>query len=142
MNYLIDPSILLANPFKQKYQEKINVILFAHHLIGTVRGKSANGLMIHSPIFNVVAIIDQESVGKKTSELCLGVKNDIPIYQNLTMAMKYHEAIALVLLIPPLQKWFSEIEIAIKFRLDIINTSFKFLKYSSRNFISWQKTVV
>lgn len=122
----------ITNPFLNKYKEKINIILFAHHLIGTVRGKSANGLMIHSQIFNVVAIIDSNAIGKKTSEICLGVKIDVPIYKNLSDALLMHQVKALIFLIQPTNQWYPDIEFALKSGLDIINTSFLFLRQSEK----------
>jgi uncharacterized NAD-dependent epimerase/dehydratase family protein len=130
MNNSTNPHIQLTNPFH--YKEKIDVILFAHDLIGTVRGKSANGLMIHNKIFNVVAIIDQMAINKKTSEVCLGVDYDVPIYNNIKNALKNHKAKALIILIAPEPMWYSEIEIGIYSKLDIINTSFLFLNKKTR----------
>jgi len=126
MSCLTNPYIQLTNPFQ--CEKKIDVILFAHNLIGTVRGKSANGLMIHDHLFKVVAIIDNKSVNKKTSEICLGIHHDVPIYENIKSALNFHKANALILLIPPTLEWYSEIETAIQLKLDIINTSFVFLK--------------
>lgn len=121
------PYFQITNPLNKKYRDKTNVILFAHSLIGTVRGKSANGLMIHSKLFNVVAIIDSYNVGKKTSEICQGVVSDIPIYKNISDALNYHKAKAVVFLITPSTEIETEIYYAIRHKLDLINTSFSFI---------------
>ncbi|MCG8698025.1 MAG: DUF1611 domain-containing protein [Bacteroidales bacterium] len=118
--------VVLSNPFSV-YQGKIDVIVFAHSLVGTVRGKSAHGLMIHSHFFNVVAVIDASSSGKNTDEICSGVTKRIPIYDNISEALKQHMAGALVFLNEPHIRWFNELKLAIQHKLDIINSSFTFL---------------
>ncbi|MFC2138493.1 DUF1611 domain-containing protein [Bacteroidota bacterium] len=120
--------VKIDNPFKNIYNDQTDAILFAHSLIGTVRGKSANGLMIHSKLFNTVAIIDEFTAGKDTSNICQGVNKSVPIYSNLKSALQNHSAKVVIFLIPPISKWYNDIEIAAKNKLDIINTTFNFIK--------------
>lgn len=119
--------INLFNPFS-KYKKKEDVILLAHNLIGTVRGKTANGLMIHSQIFNVVGIVDKNAAGKDTSKVCPGVKIKVPIYSDVKSALEENNAVAIILLIPIVPELYKEINDAICSNLDVINTSFTFIK--------------
>lgn len=121
-------SKLSENLFLEHYQQKIDVILFAHDLIGNVRGKSANGLMIHNAIFNVVAIVDKNAVGLLTSEVCQGVNTNHPIYPNVEIACNLHDAKALIMLCDPKPYWHTEVKNGIKNKLDLINASFSFIK--------------
>lgn len=118
----------LSNSLTRHYKDGTDVILYAHNLIGTVRGKSANGLLMNSKLFKVVAIVDKNACGKNTSEICKGVNIDIPIYNNVNNAIEKHEACAIIFLIPPENKWYREIEYSIGCGLDLINTSFYFIK--------------
>jgi uncharacterized NAD-dependent epimerase/dehydratase family protein len=121
-------NIDISNPFYNIYKKKINVILYADRLIGTVRGKSANGLMMHSKLFNVVAIIDKHAVGKDTAKVCSGVRISVPIYADLQDALKNHRAKALVFLQEPTIASIEEVRAALIHGLDLINTSFLFIK--------------
>lgn len=115
------------NPFN-KYKKKEDVIVLAHGLIGTVRGKTANGLIMHSTIFNVVALVDKNAVGKDTSEICKGVSLKVPIYSDVKSALNNHIAKALILAVPPAMENYKDIQNAVSAKLDIINTSFTFIK--------------
>jgi uncharacterized NAD-dependent epimerase/dehydratase family protein len=118
----------IANPFRKDGREKTGVVLMAHALVGTVRGKSINGLLIHHGALNVLAIVDRHAAGKKTSGLCPGVKHDVPIYASVDIALGAHQASALVILIDPAPCWYSEIETAVVKGLDLINCSFRFIR--------------
>ena len=123
-----NPNLKLSNPFSNPYNKKKDVILFAHNLIGTVRGKSANGLMMHSKIFNVVAIIDEDAVGLNTAKVCPGVRISVPIYENLGDALLYHKAQGLIFLHEPQLVSLHEIKIAMIHGMELINTSFSFIR--------------
>lgn len=131
MSNIYPKDVKPSNPFYEIYNKRTEVILYAHNLIGTVRGKSANGIMMHSKLFNVVAIIDKQAVGRDTTKICPGVRISVPVYPNVTSALKNHKAAAMILLVPPLQEYYFDIEIAIKEKLDLVNTSFKFIKDDS-----------
>lgn len=124
----MNTDIFKSNPLLKHYNKKTGVILLAHSLIGSVRGKSANGLMIHNELLKVVAIVDKEAPGKMTSEECLGVTINIPIYCDVKTAVHIHKAKAIVILVDPLPFLHTDIKIAILNKLDIINTSFRFIK--------------
>jgi len=68
------------------------------------------------------------ATGKDTAKVCSGVKISVPIYPDVSSAIENHKATVLILLIPPTEENYPEIEKAIKAKLDIINTSFKFIK--------------
>ena len=120
-----------SNPLLGAFAENTEVILFAHGLLGTPRGKSANGLMIHSKLFNVTAIVDRNSKGLDTSEICKGVKKRIPIYEDVITALNKHKAKALIFLIEPDNRWFNDYNAAAICGLDFINTTFNFIRNSS-----------
>ena len=120
--------VLTSNHLKKTYKTKTDVILLAHSLIGTIRGKSANGLLIHNELFNVVAIVDRNAAGKLTSEECQGVEVNKPIYPDMQIAVYMQKAKAVILLTDPSPYLHTDIKTAIKNKLDIINTSFTFIK--------------
>ncbi len=121
-------SKLFTNSLTETYPKKTDVILLAHHLLGTVRGKSVNGLIIHNELFNVVAIVDKNAVGQLTSEICQGVNKNVPVYPSTEIAGRLHDAKALVILCEPKEYWHSDIKTGIKLKMDIINTTFDFIK--------------
>ena len=127
LNYTVN----ISNPFDGIYEKGTESILFAHSLIGTVLGKSANGLLFHGELFNVVAIIDQNAAGKDTSKICKGVTAKIPIYKDIKTALNQHKARVLIILIDPDNCWYNDFEEAAKNGLDFINTSFEFVKDSA-----------
>lgn len=129
MNHRATPNAVVGNQLLLKYPDQTGVILFAHGLIGTVRGKTANGLMIHGKLLRVLAIVDKKACGKSTSDICQGVNKDIPVYADLYSAIKEHneQVRALVLLTPPEPRWNHDLELAVKSGMDIINTSMKFI---------------
>ena len=108
--------------------EKKKAILLAHDLIGTVRSKSANGLMMHSRLFSVEAIVDQNAEGADTSKVCPGVTYKVPVYKSFSEAKKNHTVEVLILLVPPKSENYRDVENAIKTNCFIINTSFDLLK--------------
>jgi uncharacterized NAD-dependent epimerase/dehydratase family protein len=116
------------NPFKGIYEKNTRAIILAHGLMGTVRSKSANGLLIHNKLFDIVAIVDKNAAGCDTSKICPGVNVSVPIFSSLSGSLKYTKADVLILLVPPFQECFSDLHIAVQEKMDLINTSFYFIK--------------
>lgn len=125
---MLSKSVISEYNLNQFYSKQTKVILFAHGLTGTVRGKSANGLIIHTSLFNVVGIVDSNATEKKTSEICQGVSVDIPIYSSINQAIEKCDFAVLVLLIAPEKKYAEELYNAVENGFDLINASFTFLK--------------
>ena len=111
----------------QKWYNYTNAIILAHGYVGEVLGKTVHGLLMHSKIFNIVALIDEAKVGEDTSRICMGVKKKVPIYLTLNEALK-HEPKVLILIGDPSQHNEKDLLMAIENGLDIINSSFIFLK--------------
>lgn len=124
MNDFID----LMNLFPNLGNAKRSAVLLAHNLIGTVRSKSANGLMMHGRLFDIVGIADCNAIGCDTSKVCPGVSSLVTVYKSVEEVLKKQKAEFLILLIPPTQENYSDIEYAIKSGLKIINTSFDFIR--------------
>ena len=122
----------ISNAFRNIYKKKTNAVLYATNLMGTVRGKSANGLMMHGDVFNVVAIIDNNAAGKDTTQICPGVTRSVPIYASAEKAVKHHEAKVLIFLSNPETAVINDVRIALIHGMDLINTSFNFIKSTTK----------
>jgi len=127
MNFQNKPDITISNPLGLG-GHKTEVILYAHYLVGTVRGKSVNGLLIHSRLFTVVGIIDKNAAGKDTEKICKGVNHSVPIFNDVASALNKSNPKAIIFLIEPNISWIIDIKCAAQYGLKLINTSFLFLK--------------
>lgn len=121
----------LSDSLRNIYPSKVNAILYAQDLIGTVRGKSANGLMIHSQLFNIVGIVDQNALGEDTAKICQGVNISVPVFASIENALEQHKAKAIIFLQDPSSVDLQDIRIALVRGLDLINTSFSFIRRDS-----------
>jgi uncharacterized NAD-dependent epimerase/dehydratase family protein len=111
----------------QDYYNNTNAIFLAHGYVGEVLGKTVHGVLMHSKVFNVVALVDREKVGQDTSKICLGVTKKVPIYKNI-YATSLHQPKVMILIGEPSEKNIDEIKGCISMGLDIINSSFVFLR--------------
>ncbi|MDC3220119.1 DUF1611 domain-containing protein [Saprospiraceae bacterium] len=68
---------------------KKNAIVYCENEFGKVDGKVANGLVRHSEKYNIIGIIDSTKSGSDAGEYLDGVKNDIPIFSTIDIAMDY-----------------------------------------------------
>ena len=102
-------------------------IILAHGYVGEILGKTVHGILMHSTVFNTVALIDRNKAGQDTSEICAGVTKRIPIYDNLEKTFDLCPKV-MILIGDPDENNLEEIKICIKNNLDIVNSSFKFLK--------------
>lgn len=118
----------ISNPLRKIYPDKVDAILYANELIGTVRGKSANGLMIHSKLFNIVAIVDDKASGVDTAKVCQGVNISVPVYATIDEALTKRKAKTLIFLQDPSKADLQDVRIALVHGLDLINTSFSFIR--------------
>lgn len=113
--------------YLQDYYNNTKAIFLAHGYVGEILGKTVNGVLMHSKVFNVVALIDKNKAGQDTSKICPGVTKQVPICSTLTEAIK-HKPKVLILIGDPSEKNMPEIMDAIRCGLDIINSSFVFLR--------------
>jgi uncharacterized NAD-dependent epimerase/dehydratase family protein len=110
----------------QELYKNTNAIFLAHGYVGEILGKTVHGVLMHSKVFNIVALIDREKTGQDTSKICSGVTKKVPIYNNVQSAL-IHEPKVMILIGDPSEKNIEEIKFCIRNRLDIINSSFVFL---------------
>jgi uncharacterized NAD-dependent epimerase/dehydratase family protein len=110
----------------QEIYDHTDAIILAHGYVGEILGKTVNGLLMHSKVFNIVAIVDREKAGKATSKICSGVTCDVPIYDSIYSAI-LHKPKVLILIGDPSSKNIDEIKYCITKGIDIINSSFTFL---------------
>lgn len=103
-----------------------NAIFLAHGYVGEILGKTVHGVLMHSKVFNVVALVDREKVGQDTSKICPGVTKSVPIFSSVSETFQCDPKVA-ILLGDPSEQNLHEIKECIWRGLDIINSSFVFL---------------
>ncbi len=64
----------------QDYYKNTNAVFLAHGYVGKRLGKTINGVLMHSEVFNIVALIDKNKVGIDTSKALSGVRKKVPVY--------------------------------------------------------------
>lgn len=102
-------------------------IFLAHGYVGEMLGKTVNGVLMHSELFDVVALVDRNKVGQDTSEICPGVTKKVPIYSCIKETLKYKPQV-MILMGDPGENNMEEIKYCLDNGLDVINSSFTFLK--------------
>jgi uncharacterized NAD-dependent epimerase/dehydratase family protein len=110
----------------QKIYHNTNAIFLAHGYVGEILGKTVHGVLMHSKVFNTVALIDRNKAGQDTSKICPGVTKKVPIYGEIDEAL-IHNPLVAILIGDPSDKNINEIRQCISYGLDVINTSFVFL---------------
>jgi uncharacterized NAD-dependent epimerase/dehydratase family protein len=111
----------------QDLYEHTNAIILAHGYVGEILGKTIHGILMHSRVFNILALVDKNKTGQDTSKICPGVTKVVPIYDNIGDAL-LHNPKVMILIGDPSEKNTDEIKSCILKGLDIINSSFLFLK--------------
>jgi uncharacterized NAD-dependent epimerase/dehydratase family protein len=111
----------------QEVYKNTKAIFLAHGFVGEILGKTVHGVLMHSKLFDVVALVDKHKAGQDTSKICPGVTKQVPIYNTLHEAVQ-HEPKVMILIGEPSEKNLDEIKECIKHGLDIINSSFVFLR--------------
>lgn len=114
-------------------------IVLAEGELGTTAGKTANGVIGHSEIFDVEAIIDSEHKGQLARDvLDIGTPGDIPIVASAEAALNHVEdGSAFVLGVAPAggdlpASWVADIEAAIRSEYDIFSGLHTFLSEQQR----------
>jgi uncharacterized NAD-dependent epimerase/dehydratase family protein len=111
----------------QEIYRNTKAIFLAHGYVGEILGKTVHGVLMHSKLFDVVALVDKHKTGQDTSKICSGVTKKVPIYENIYSAW-LHKPEVMILIGEPSEKNLDEIKECIKHGLDIINSSFIFLR--------------
>jgi uncharacterized NAD-dependent epimerase/dehydratase family protein len=110
----------------QEIYHNTNAIFLAHGYVGEVLGKTVHGVLMHSTVFNTVALIDREKAGQDTSKICPGVTKKVPIYSEVDKSLAHNPKVA-ILIGDPSEANLLEIKQCIGYGMDIINSSFIFL---------------
>ena len=108
------------------YYDQTPTIILAHGYVGKVLGKSIHGILMHSTLFDVKALVDQDTAGQNTNEICQGVTKQVPIYGSLKEALLVKPKVA-ILIDDPKNDNLKDIITLIRNRVDIINPTFEFL---------------
>lgn len=119
---------------RESFDVPVPTIVLAEGEFGKLGGKTANGVVMHSEIFDVQAIVDSETAGQSPATV-LGKSNtpDIPIVESVTDALDVvPEAEALVIGVAPAggklpPAWVDDIENAIRAGCDIVSGLHVFL---------------
>jgi uncharacterized NAD-dependent epimerase/dehydratase family protein len=111
----------------QEIYNNTDAIILAHGYVGEILGKTVHGILMHSKVFNVVALVDKEKAGLDTSKICPGVAKSVPIYEDIFSAV-LHKPKVLILIGEPNDKNIEEIKYCIRKGIDVINSSFVFLE--------------
>jgi uncharacterized NAD-dependent epimerase/dehydratase family protein len=110
----------------QEFYTNTDAVILAHGYVGEVLGKTVHGVLMHSKLFNAVALIDKFKTGEDTSKICPGVTKKVPIYSDLINALT-HKPKVLILIGDPSERNIEDLKLAISHGIDIINSSFTFL---------------
>lgn len=104
-----------------------SAVFLAHGYVGEVLGKTIHGVLMHSRVFRVTALVDRFKAGLDTSEICPGVTVSVPIYSGLRDALASCPDV-LILAGAPHKEDLEDLKLAIRSGMDIVNPSFSFLK--------------
>jgi len=81
----------------QTIYNNTNAICIAHGYVGEILGKTVHGLLMHSKVFNIVALIDKDKAGQDTSKICPGVTKIVPIHSIIDDAFVYNPKVAILI---------------------------------------------
>jgi len=119
---------------REVYDAPVSAIVFAEGSFGQTSGKTANGVVDHSTIFDVGAVVDSTQAGKDAGEeLDSPYSTHVPIVASIDEALQQTpDAQALVLGAAPVggglpDEWARSIEIAMRNECDIISGLHEFL---------------
>jgi uncharacterized NAD-dependent epimerase/dehydratase family protein len=120
--------------FREEFDVPVPTIVLAEGEFGTTNGKTANGVVIHSEIFDARVIVDSTAAGRSPSEV-LGKNTapSIPIVPSVTEAIEAApDAEALVIGVAPAggqlpESWVPDIALAIESGCDIVSGLHTFL---------------
>lgn len=67
---------------------KITALVYSENELGQIDGKVANGLIRHSEKYQIVGVVDSTKKGLDAGEYLDGIKNGIPVFENLHDAIE------------------------------------------------------
>ena len=83
----------IRGPEKRGVTRKATAIVYCEGNFGSIDGKTANGLVRHSEVYEILSIIDREQDGRDAGDILDGTRNGIPIYRDLETALEHTESI-------------------------------------------------
>lgn len=119
---------------REEFDVPVPAIVLAEGEFGATGGKTANGVVIHSEIFDARVVVDSTTAGRSSSDV-LGTDDapSVPIVASMKAALdKAPEAEVLVIGVAPAgghlpEAWVSDIEVAIRSGCDVISGLHVFL---------------
>ncbi|WP_350284426.1 DUF1611 domain-containing protein [uncultured Croceitalea sp.] len=72
---------------------KAKALVYCENEFGRIDGKVANGLIRQSETYDIVGVIDSSKAGQDAGEYLDGVKNAIPIFESIALALEELNAI-------------------------------------------------
>lgn len=113
---------------RDQFEVPVPTVVLAEGEFGEPGGKTANGVVMHSEVFDVRAVVDTETAGRTPSDV-LGKSDapDVPIVESVPAALdEAPEAEALVIGVAPAggdlpEAWVSDIEDAIRAGCDVVS---------------------
>lgn len=124
---------------RKSFDVPVPAVVLAESEFGETGGKTANGVVLHSEVFDVRAVVDTETAGlSPTDVLDKPEAPDVPIVESVERALdKAPEAKALVIGVAPAggalpDAWVSDIEYAIRSGCDIVSGLHVFLSEQRR----------
>lgn len=119
---------------RDEFDAPVATIVLAEGEFGETGGKTANGVVMHSEVFDIRAVVDTETAGRTPADvLCKPSAPDIPIVKSVEAALnEAPEAGTLVIGVAPAggdlpQAWVADIEDAIRAGCDIVSGLHVFL---------------
>jgi len=106
--------------------QRAPAIFLAHGYVGEVLGKTIHGVLMHSRVFDVVALVDRDKAGQDTARICSGVTASVPICATLDEALA-HGPRVLILAGPPTDDSLDAIFECVRRGIDVVNSAFQFL---------------
>jgi uncharacterized NAD-dependent epimerase/dehydratase family protein len=119
---------------REEFETPVPAVVLAEGALGTTNGKTANGIVMHSEIFDVRAIVDSNVQGESPADV-LGRPelDDVPITETVEAAVELApDASVLVLGVAPSggqlpSEWESSIERAMRSGCDVVSGLHVFL---------------
>ena len=69
-------------------QKKNSAVIYCEKNLGTMDGKTANGLIRYSEKYKIIAVIDSSKAGQDAGVVVCGKNNGIPVYKDLSQTLK------------------------------------------------------
>lgn len=115
------------------FDAPVSTIVIAEGAFGETAGKTANGVVMHSEIFDVTVVVDSTQAGKTPREVLGRDVPDVPIVESMTDALDIApDAEAVVIGVAPAggtlpQSWVGDIEAAVEHGCDVVSGLHVFL---------------